>query len=242
MNSRLNSLKNRFISVAVWMMGLTIFIPLGLFAISGSFFTQSHGFIRMVKAGCRLLIRCLFIRVQVEGREQLESDKTYLFIANHVNILDVFILYGFIPNHFKGVELEDHFNWPFYGAIIRRLGMIPISHKRPRAALKSLQLARETLAQGISIVILPEGGRSLNGEFRPFKRGSFILAKKAAVDIVPVVMVGAYQINHKGSLLIRPGKMILRFGTVIPYQSIQYMDVETLKNSIHQKMIELFKA
>jgi len=69
-----------------------------------------------------------------------------------------------------------------------------------------------------------------------------MLAQKAAVDIVPVVMIGAYQINHKGSLLIRPGKMILRFGAVIPYQSIQHLDVENLKNRIYQKMIELFKA
>ncbi len=182
----------------------------------------------------------MFIRVETQGLENFDVNKTYLFMANHVNIFDILILYGFIPNYLVGVELEDHFQWPFYGPIIKQLGMIPISHKNPRQAYNSLQQAKSKLTQQISILILPEGGRTLTGKFKPFKRGAFLLAKEAQKDIVPVVMIGAFKINRKGRLLIRPGKMILRFGEVIPFNSLREMEVDQLKKSVHQKMLTLF--
>jgi 1-acyl-sn-glycerol-3-phosphate acyltransferase len=219
---------------------MAIFIPLGIIVYLGAFFCGPKRFSIFVKAGCRLVIRAMFIRVKKEGLAHFAPTGTYLFMANHVNILDILILYGFIPNYFIGVELEDHFRWPFYGPIIRQLGIIPISHKNGRLAYKSLQQARAKLDQGISIVILPEGGRTLTGQFKPFKRGAFILAQEAQKDIVPVVMIGAFKILQKGSRLIRPGKLILRFGEVIPAHAFSGKSVDQIKNEVHQTMLNLF--
>jgi len=234
------SRKENFISGVVWILGISTFIPLGTIILVLSIFINPKHFDRFIKATCRIIMRALCIRIQVEGLQHVQSQQTYVFIANHVNLFDVFVLYGYIPNFLRGVELDEHFDWPFYGLLIRRLGMIPISQTNARSALKSLHHAKKTIAEGTSIIILPEGGRTLDGQLQPFKRGAFLLAKEAGVDIVPVVMIGAYQIKRKGSSLIRPGNMTLRFGKPIPHQDIKHLNSADLASHVRQIMLALF--
>jgi 1-acyl-sn-glycerol-3-phosphate acyltransferase len=92
----------------------------------------------------------------------------------------------------------------------------------------------------MSIIVLPEGHRTLDGNFRPFMRGVFLLAKEAGTAIMPMVMVGAFEINRKGSLLVRPGKMVLRFGEPISYEDIKDLKVGDIRNKVRDRMLELF--
>jgi 1-acyl-sn-glycerol-3-phosphate acyltransferase len=239
MIGNLGRIREKFISVLVWISGLSVFIPLGLIVLVASLFINPKYFDRFIKTSCRIILRFLWIRIQVEGLNRFQTQQTYVFMSNHVNLFDVFVLYGYIPNFVRGVELDKHFDWLFYGLIIRRLGMIPISHTNARSALKSLKKAKREIAEGTSIIILPEGGRTLDGTLKPFKRGSFFLAKEARVDIVPLVMIGAYHIKRKGSLLIRPGRMTLRFGEPISYQDIKNLDIHEIGSCVRHKMLEL---
>lgn len=225
-----------------WTFGLGAFLPLGTVIILLSLFIPPKYFDPFIKASCRIILRCAGIHIRVEGLQHIQPRQTYIFMANHVNLFDGFVLYGYIPNFVRGVELDLHFKWPFYGLLIRRLGMIPISHTNGRRALQSLETAKAAIAGGTSMIILPEGGRTLDGEFKPFKRGAFLLAKEAGVDIAPVVMVGAYHINRKGSRLIRPGALMLRFGEPIPYQDIKDADLSTIAAHVQQTMSTLVQA
>jgi len=182
----------------------------------------------------------MFIRIEIEELEKFDHQKVFIFIANHVNILDVLILFGHIPNYARGVELDKHFSWPLYGLVLKRMGHIPISHQNPRRAMQSIVAAQNAIEKGTSIIILPVGGRTLDGHFKPFKRGPFLLAKQAKVDIIPIVMINAFQVMRKGSLKIRPGKIILRFGKIIPYQSIQDLEIDEIKTLVHREMTRMF--
>lgn len=235
----IKSFATLLLSTLAWISGLSLFVTGGTILLILSFFFPPKRFDPLIKAACRMLIRFLFIRINVRGYQPALSQQTCLFMANHVNLFDVFVLYGYIPNYLIGVELDKHFTWPLYGPIIRRMGMIPISHTNGRSALQSLNQAKQALANAISILILPEGHRTRTGRLGPFKRGAFLLAKEAGADIVPVVMIGAYHINRKGSLLIRPGKMILQFGQVIPYRDIEKMASDEIALTVRQKMIAL---
>lgn len=239
--NKIKKLPAGFVSTIIWIIGLGLFIPFGIIILIGTIRSLTPAFDKFIKAGARFLVRCMFVRVKVEGLENFNRNETYLFMANHVNLLDILILYGYVPNAFRGVELEKHFSWLLYGIILRQIGAIPISHSNPRQALQSLIQAKEVLKSGISIVILPEGGRTLDGNFKPFKNGPFLLAKKAQADIVPVVMIDAYQIMRKGSKQIHPGKMKLRFGKVIPYNAIKNLEVSEVNATVHQTMVELMK-
>lgn len=240
MAQRSPTLPQILVSLVLWAIGLCTFVPLCLTIVLLSFVTDPGRFHPYTKWACRVILRSLLVRVKVEGLEHFKRDKVYLFICNHVNILDVLVLYGHIPNYFRGVELDEHFDWFFYGLVIRRLGMIPISQTNGRSAMKSLRYAQQVIAGGTSVLILPEGGRTLDGRFQPFKRGAFVLAKKAGVDVVPSVMTGAFEIMRKGSLLIRPGRMTLRFGQPLAFEDIQQWDTQTIESVVRARMETLF--
>jgi 1-acyl-sn-glycerol-3-phosphate acyltransferase len=142
--------------------------------------------------------------------------------------------------YFRGVELDEHFDWFFYGRIIRRLGMIPISQRNGRAALRSLKVAQAALADNTSILILPEGGRTLDGALQPFKKGAFVLAKRVAVEVVPVVMTGAFEILQRGRLFIRPGCIALHFGAPIAHGRLKPMEADAIADLVRQRMAAHF--
>ncbi len=227
-------------SAVAWAAGVCAFVPLGGMVVVLSFLAPPRRFHAFTSWSCRMILRALGVRVTVTGREYLHPGRPYLFVGNHVNLFDVFVFYGYIPVFFRGVELDEHFDWFFYGRIIRRLGMIPISQTRGREALRSLKTAEQALAGGTSVLILPEGGRTLDGRFQPFKRGAFRLARRAQAQVVPVVMTGAFQILQKGRLFVRPGRMALRFGPPLPPARLKKMETAALADLVRRRMLDLF--
>ena len=188
---------------------------------------------------CRLIPLSFGISVKAKGMEKLDPDKSYIFIANHVNIFDGFILYGYIPHFVRGVELEDHFSWPIWGAVTKKIGNIPISHKDHRSAVRSLKKASEALRSGISLIMLPEGHRTRDGKLLPFMRGPFRLAIETKTDIVPVVMKNAFSRKSVGSKLVRPGKMELLFGDPVPYSSFSGSTDGELRSRMHRIILQM---
>lgn len=227
-------------SGVAWAAGTCLFVPLGSLVVLLSFLAPPRRFHTFTSWSCRMILWALGVRVTVTGREYLHPGRTYLFVGNHVNLFDVFVFYGYIPLFFRGVELDEHFDWFFYGRIIRRLGMIPISQSSGRAAMRSLTIAQAALAGGTSILILPEGGRTLDGAFQPFKKGAFMLAKRVAVEVVPVVMTGAFDILQRGRRLIRPGRLGLHFGAPIAHVGLKQMEVEAIAELVRLRMAALF--
>jgi len=193
----------------------------------------------IVKWMARKLLLLMGIRVSVEFSEELNRSGTYLFVANHVNLFDPILLYGYIPTLVRGVELANHFKWPIYGWTLSRMGHIPINRINANSAMKSLRRAAEYLQKGVSIVILPEGHRTLDGKVANFKRGSFILAKNGGRDIVPVAIIGALDITRRGSWLISPGKIKLRFGKPIPERDFRSMGTYELKERCQNAVKDL---
>ena len=228
-------------SCYAWVFGFCSFLIVGtIIIILGVFINPKH-FDGFMKLSCRIIVRVIGTRVKVEFAEQLDPNCTYLFMSNHVNIFDGFVLFGFIPHFVRGVELSKHFDWPFYGRIIKRVGMIPISGTNHKLVLQGLRRAKKSVDENTSIIILPEGTRTLDGHFKPFKKGAFLLAREAAVPIIPMVMKGAYEINQKGGFMIRPGILRLRFGKPIDPHSIVDMSTGEILIKVRQTMLEMME-
>jgi len=226
------------ISIFLYLVGSISFLILGTSIIACSYLFKPRQYDKFAKLLCRIFLKTFFIKIEVIGSDKIDPEKTYVFMSNHVNIFDVFILYGYIPNFARGVELDSHFNWPIWGATIRRFGNIPISQTNTRSALKSLSHAEQAIHNGTSIIILPEGHRTKNDQLLRFMKGPFILAQKTKADIVPTAMVRAFQIKRVTHWLVRPGKMKFVFGDVIPYDSYKNKTPNELrdivKNTIQQ--------
>ncbi len=229
------------ISILIYIPGIISFLVLSLITIIATILFKPETYDPFVKLVCRLFVKVFFIKVKVVGIEKIDPKKSYIFTCNHVNIFDMFILNGYIPNFTRGIELDKHFKWPVWGPVIRRFGNIPISHSDPKSALVSLSKATEALKNNISIIILPEGHRTRDGKLRHFMKGPFYLAHQSKADIVPMALVGAYRINRVTSLVIRPGTVTFRFGDVISHQFYQQLSVRQLRDIVRAKTQQLLE-
>jgi 1-acyl-sn-glycerol-3-phosphate acyltransferase len=197
------------LSLLIWCVGWAWFSLGGLLLLLIGIFRSGAVFETWLKGLCRSLVRVCGIRVAVAGRENFDPGRQYILMMNHVNILDGFVFYRSFPGKARGIEEESHFSWPVYGWVIRRMGQIPVNRRSGTRALESLRRAAELIRQkkDFSFMVLPEGTRTRDGRLGPFKKGGFLLALETGLDILPLVQKGAYRVNRRGSLFIRPGRV-----------------------------------
>ena len=179
------------------------------------------------------------VRVRVLGTENLEAGQTYIFMGNHVSQFDIFTFQGYSPHDFRWIVKKELFRIPVFGAAMRRAGLVAIDRSHGREAMKSLNAAAENINNGASVLIFPEGTRSIDGTLQPFKAGVITLAIKAGVPVVPVGFVGTYEVLPKGRLLANPGEVIIRIGRPISIQGYTMKDKHELARVLHDRVAEL---
>lgn len=208
----------RLRSLLIWAIGLPVFVIACIIVWLGSYFVRGRALEFLIKSGCRTVLFVCGIRLRVRGRENVLPGRQYVVMMNHVNIFDPFVFYAAFPGLARGAEEESHFRWPVYGGTIRRIGMFPIDRKNSERAIESLRRAAVWVRErpGFSFGILPEGTRTVDGRLGAFKRGGFLMALETGLDILPMVQSGAYRVNHKGSLLIRPGRIEITVEPAVP--------------------------
>jgi 1-acyl-sn-glycerol-3-phosphate acyltransferase len=128
--------------------------------------------------------------LEVLGRENLEPGATYLVMSNHQSLYDVPVLFRVIGSNVRMVAKKELFDVPIFGAALAAGGFIAIDRENRKAAIASLQRARDLLASGTHVWIAPEGTRSPTGRLLPFKKGAFYLALEARLPILPVTVSG----------------------------------------------------
>lgn len=227
------------VNVYCWIvtcLSLFLLIALGLFF---ALFFPIKKINPYLKRPFRLFFRLIFCPVAVEGLEKLSPDKSYLYIPNHVSFFDPFLFVAYLPGFVRGVETTKHFRWPVYGHFIRVFGNVPIDQSNVRASLQSLSAASQLMKQGMSMILFPEGTRTPDGRVAPFKRLPFIMAKETDADIVPVGLIGLFNVFPKGSRIITPSRITIRIGDPIPYHKVAAMDTRALQELIYSQVVDL---
>ncbi|HJV91420.1 MAG TPA: lysophospholipid acyltransferase family protein [Holophagaceae bacterium] len=169
----------------------------------GGFWSVAPGYIRMVAA-------CFGIRRQLEGWEALPEDirsgrRPVIFIANHASHFDPPLLISTLPSHPVFIAKRELGRVPFLGWVIWLAGFIFIDRGNRAQALASLAAAAKRIHDGQSVVVFPEGTRSLDGGLLPFKPGGFKLAVEAGVPLVPIAIHGGAGILPKGDWRVQGG-------------------------------------
>ncbi|WP_417914584.1 lysophospholipid acyltransferase family protein [Candidatus Electronema sp. JM] len=190
----------------------------------------------------RLLCRIANIRVRVEGGDDLDPAKPYIFIGNHCSMADIMAFSGYIRHDYRWIAKKELFKIPVFGAAMRAVDYIPIDRSHGREAVRSLNDAAQRIAEGSSVILFPEGTRSLDGRLQPFKTGAVMLAVKAGVELVPVGFNGTHQALPKGKLLSRGGEVVLRIGQPLPTAGFKAKDKQELAALLHQRVAELLDA
>ncbi len=144
----------------------------------------------------------------VHGKENIPKDDTVLFVSNHQSDFDIAIFLAMLPEKREGfvakVELEKI---PFLSGWMKRIHCIFLDRKDMKQSAKTILEGIKLLKKGYSMVVFPEGTRSKGEKMGSFKGGSFKLATKSKVPIVPVTIDGSYKIMEANKYHIRPAKV-----------------------------------
>ena len=130
-------------------------------------------------------------------------------MCNHQSNFDIPVLLSYLPVQFRWLAKAELFKIPIFGRGMRAAGYISIDRFNRASAFESLGEAAEKIKGGVSVMIFPEGTRSIDGKIRPFKKGGFVLAVDAGVPIIPIVLRGTRSIMPKGQLRINPGHVYM---------------------------------
>ncbi|MBC7172435.1 MAG: 1-acyl-sn-glycerol-3-phosphate acyltransferase, partial [Polyangiaceae bacterium] len=157
---------------------------------------------------------------------------------NHVNVLDAHTACAVIPQPFVGLMLAWHFHIPGYGWMMRATHGIPVHPGSAGRTDELVRHAKDRAAKGLSILAFPEGHRTLDGKVGPYKRGLFFMARDAGLPIVPVAVRGMFEVNQKGSFIIRPGDVTVYVGAQIETAGLDDEGIARLAASVQERVAD----
>jgi 1-acyl-sn-glycerol-3-phosphate acyltransferase len=157
---------------------------------------------RTVLAICR-------VRVRVKGVENLDRNRSYVYVANHASMFDIPAIVAAVPDQIRIVYKKELEVIPFFGWGLKWGHYIGIDRGRSSKAMKSIEEAIGKIRSGQSLLLYAEGTRTTDGKLQPFKRGAFNIAVRAGVPVVPLTVNGSYRIMPKRSVIIHPGDVEL---------------------------------
>lgn len=149
------------------------------------------------------------IRVKVVGKENIDKNTSYIFVANHQGAFDIFTIYGFLGHNFKWLMKKSLEKIFLVGAACKNARHIFVDDSNLRAIKDTIASAEKTLQGGMSLVIFPEGSRSWDGKMIPFKRGAFMLAAEFNRPVVPVTIDGSFDKMPRFAKQVSPGLITL---------------------------------
>jgi 1-acyl-sn-glycerol-3-phosphate acyltransferase len=176
-------------------------IVAGIFDRTGNL---SH---RVSRLWCRLLCQLNGVKVEINGLENILSDRPQIFVSNHQGYFDIFALSGYLPVQIRWIAKSSLFKIPFLGWAMMAAGYIPVERDNRKKAYEAFNKTLEKIKEGCSIIIFPEGTRSEDGEIGPFKKGSNLIASRTKSPMVPITIIGSGDIIKKGSARINPGSI-----------------------------------
>ena len=151
----------------------------------------------------------MFVRVRVVGRENIDKKTSYIFVANHQGAFDIWSIYGYLNHNFKWLMKKSLENIFMVGKACKRSGHIFVDDSNIASIKQTISEAEDTLKEGMSLVIFPEGSRSWDGKMIPFKRGAFLLASEFNLPVVPITIDGSFKAMPRFTYNVTPCRITL---------------------------------
>jgi 1-acyl-sn-glycerol-3-phosphate acyltransferase len=178
--------------------------------------------------------------VRLVGRDHLDTAKVAVFASNHLSYYDTPVLFAKLPFQFRILAKQSLWAIPFVGWYLKRSGQVPIELGSPRSAVAGLLRGVKTLKGGLSLVIFPEGGRAEHGVMTPFQSGAAFMAIKAQVPLVPVALVGTYEMLPMRTYHLTPRPLRIVIGEPISTVGLTTRDADALTARLFAEITRLY--
>jgi len=160
----------------------------------------------VVRPWAKLLLFSTGVRVVVKGFENIPRVPCVI-MYNHQSIFDVFTYMSIMPVDWRAMMKKEAGRIPFVGWVAVLSGHYTVSRDGSSSDTKEVKKIVSKIKKGPTVVIAPEGTRSLDGKLLPFQKGGFLIAMLAKVPVVTMVIQGGLERRSKTSRMVNPGTM-----------------------------------
>jgi 1-acyl-sn-glycerol-3-phosphate acyltransferase len=238
-------------AVPLYLRVLTALFCIPLMAIATAFFgcislvcglwdssgRQQH-FVARVWAG--VMLRLAFSPVRLLGRDKLDLSCPAVYASNHLSYMDTPVLFAKLPFQFRILAKKGLWKLPFVGWYLRRSGQVPIDSGSTRSAIAGLLRGVSTLKAGRSLFVFPEGGRSPDGNLQTLASGCAFMAIRAGVPLVPIALIGTYEVLPMHVYAIHPRLLKIVIGDPIPTTGLTTKDADALTARLYAAIASMY--
>jgi 1-acyl-sn-glycerol-3-phosphate acyltransferase len=200
---------------------------------------QQHA---IAQAWAKVLLLLSLSSVELVGHDKLHLHEVAVYASNHLSYYDTPVLFAKLPFQFRILAKQALWKVPFIGWYLNRSGQVAVDQSSARSAVASLSRGIATLKAGVPLVLFPEGGRAADGQTKTFLSGCAFMAIKAGVPLVPLTLVGTYELLpiHIYHLMPRPLKIVV--GDPIYTKGMTTRDADALTQQLFQVITATYLA
>jgi 1-acyl-sn-glycerol-3-phosphate acyltransferase len=200
---------------------------------------QQHGIAHL---WARTLLLISFSPVRIIGSEKLHEHGTAVYASNHLSYMDTPVLFAKLPFQFRILAKQSLWKVPFIGWYLNRSGQVPVDTKSSRSLIASLNRGVNTLKQGLPLVLFPEGGRAATGQLQAMMSGCAYMAIKAQVPLIPLTLVGTYELLPIHVYALYPRPLLIVVGDPIPTTGLNPRDADALTQRLYESISATYMA
>ncbi|MCL6523072.1 MAG: 1-acyl-sn-glycerol-3-phosphate acyltransferase [Thermoflavifilum sp.] len=224
---------------------LITMIPTAIYVALCNLLFREPQRIKMILKGYRVwmyvflpLAGCPF---RISGKEHVQQGGPFVIVANHRSFMDILVMTPFVPGVNKTLAKKEFASIPVFN-LIYKAGSVLVDRKNPASRAKSLEEMKHVLAQGMHIIIYPEGTRNISSEpLRSFQDGAFALAIDTQRPILPAVLLHTGKIlPPKAGLYFRPHHIELHFLPPVAVEGLNRSQIGQLKQQVFDLMRDYY--
>jgi 1-acyl-sn-glycerol-3-phosphate acyltransferase len=193
----------------------------------------------IARSWARTSLRIAGAPVTVIGRENLVPVAVYT--SNHTSFMDTPLVFSSLPFQFRILAKQSLWKWPFIGWHLQRSGQIPVDEESGSGSIAGLNRAIRVLKSGMPLFIFPEGGRTQDGQVQPFMRGPAYISIRARAPLVPIALIGTYELLPIHTHHFRPGPVKLVIGRPIDASGYTIRQADELTAKLRDEILKLYE-
>lgn len=181
----------------------------------------------------RFVCVAALVRVKLIRSKNLDKNQSYVFVANHQSAFDIFLIYGYLGHNFKWLMKQGIKKMPLVGFASSKAGHVFVDSTSRQGIVNTMRNTKNTLKDGMSTVVFPEGHRTPDGNIAEFKKGAFQTALSLKLPIVPLTIDGAFKVLPIYTWIMNPSKITLTFHDPIETKDVKGEDLPELIEKVH---------